>query len=373
VKILHVLEAVEGGTALHVRHLAGQQVKDHAVAVAVPVQRSWGKTDDQFVADLEPRGVDVWSVGMRRNPAHPVNARAVATMIRRGRAWRPDVVHAHSTVGGLLGRVVGAALRVPVVHTQNGATFATVERGPSAMAGRALEWLGRPFTKAEIAVSDSEADALRSVHPASRVVVIANGIPWSGASPAPLPECPTVVAVCRFVHQKDPLQVVRVMAGARRSVAGARALIVGYGELEPDVRALIAELDPGIEITANIPGPEAMATATVVLLCSRFEGAPYVLLEAMERSRPVVATDVVGSRNAIVEGANGFLFPYADVAAGAAAVARLLRDVELAKRMGTEGRRLLLERFTVDQMAAKVEGVYERVIAHQPLHEGATP
>ena len=358
-----MLEAVEGGTALHVRHLATAQTGRHTVAVAVPEARSSGRTDSALLAELDAAGVHIHRIAMRRNPLHPGNVPAAVSLLRFVRTWRPDVIHAHSTVGGLFGRSVARLARVPAVHTQNGAIFADTGRHPSAVAARVVERLQRRLTDALIAVSVSEADALRPLHRPGVVVVVPNGIPVLDDPPTPMPDPPVVVAVSRFVFQKEPLLTVRVMSEARRLVPGARALLVGYGELEADVRRLIAELDPGIEVRSDVAGVDAIATSTVLLLTSRFEGAPYVLLEAMARGRPVVATDVVGSRDAVDDGVTGVLFPFGDVSQGAAAVARLLEQPSLAASMGDAGRRRVRESFSIDGMVAGVEDVYESLVA----------
>lgn len=362
-RVLHVLEAVEGGAALSVRYLAAEQAgRGMEVALAVPVNRSWGRTDSELPAYLSSRGVRVVPLGMRRTPVHPANSIATLRLLRFTRSWRPDVIHTHATTGGVLGRIVAAIRRTPRVHTYQGMIFADPDAGARGTASRLLERSLRPITGAVIAVSQSEADVLRTVHAPERVELVPNGIPTDETPPAALPDPPLVVSVSRFEYPKDPLLAVRVMAEARRIVPGSRALIVGYGKLETEVRNLVADLDPGIEVRSDIPGPEAVAGASVVLLCTRREGGPYVALEAMERSRPVVTTDVVGARDAVAHGETGFLFPLGDVEGGAAPVARLLAEPATATRMGRAGRIRFAERFSLDSGVTKVTGLYRELI-----------
>ena len=213
-----------------------------------------------------------------------------------------------------------------------------------------------------IAVSESEAEVFGRIYPEGRVTVVPNGIPVGPEPLPPLPDPPAMVSVSRFVYPKDPLLAVRVMAGARREVPGARALLVGYGELEYDVRRLVASLDPGIAVRSDIPGPEAVAGATVVLLCTRREGGPIVPLEAMERGRAVVANDVVGCRDVVVHGETGYLFPVGDVDAGVRAVAGILADPAQAAGLGAAGRARLVARYSVEAMADGVDRVDEAVV-----------
>ena len=218
-----------------------------------------------------------------------------------------------------------------------------------------------PVTTRVIAASESEGAVLRTIFPAERVAVVPNGID-PGGPPPPLPDRPHVVAVSRLSYQKDPELLVRVLAGVRRQRPAVEAVIVGWGEREAKIRQLIAELDPAITISDQA-GPEAIASASLLLLTSRWEGAPYVILEAMDLGRPVVATDVVGSRDAVADGATGLLFPWGDVDAGAARIVELIDDASRAAAFGRAGRARLEAAFSLDGMAAGVEGVYSDALA----------
>lgn len=366
-RILHVIEAVEGGAGLHVRHLASRQTeRGHVVAVAGPLQSSPRRVDPQFQAALDAAGVERHEIAFRRMPIAPANAVGVWKLVRIARRFRPDVIHTHNTVGGLFGRLVAGTLRMPAVHTQNGSWFAGPDGGSVAVAARAIERLVAPFTSAVISVSEGEADVYRTVHRPDRVVVIPNGIPVGDEPPAPFPDPPVVAFVARFQPPKDPVAAVRIMAAARRVRPDTTALLVGYGEMEPEVRAAIAALDPGIELRPDLSGAEAVAGATVTLLCTHREGLPYVPLEAMERSRPVVGSDVVGVRDVIVDGETGYLVPPDDDEAGTAAVVRLLADPALARKLGAAGRERIVARFSVEAMVAAVDDVYARVVAARP-------
>ena len=362
-KVLHVLEAVDSGAALSVRLLAAEQARRGLdVALAVPARRSWGRTDDQLTEYLSTRRVAVLRLGMKRMPIHPANVAATVRLQRFARSWQPDVIHTHATTAGVLGRIAAGIQGVPSVHTYQGARFSDPGAGASGLAGRLLERSLAPLTGALIAVSPSEAEVMRTVHHAERVVLVPNGIPVDDAPAAEFPDPPLVVCVCRFEYPKDPLLAVRVMAAARRTVPGSRALLIGYGSLEGEVRRLVSRIDPEIEIRSDIPGREAVATASVVLLCTRREGGPYVPLEAMERSRPVVVTDVVGARDVVVNNETGFVFPLGDVDLGAAAVARLLAEPATAARMGEAGRARLTESFSLEAGVNAVIDLYGKLI-----------
>ncbi|MBA3654355.1 MAG: glycosyltransferase [Actinobacteria bacterium] len=360
-RILHVLEALEGGTALHVQTLAdGQLAAGHAVGVAVPVVRAWGGTDD-VAPGLEDAGAAVFRIAMHRTAPHPRNAGAALRLGRLVRRWHPDVIHSHSTAAGVIARVVATPFRVPIVHTPNGVHFSDFEPTREARLAQAVERAMAPLTRVVIAASASEADVLARVYPMSKVRVIPNAIAV-GPAPPTLPERFRAVAVNRFVYQKSPEQVVRVMAALRARVPDAEAVLVGYGALEPQVRALVAALDPGIVVERG-DGAAAIARASALVLASRWEGAPYVLLEAMNLGRPTVASDVVGSRDTVVHGETGFLFPWNDPGAGGQRLAELATDSERVRHMGAAARRRLERHYAIEGMVNAVVDVYERAVS----------
>lgn len=361
-RIAHVLEALEGGVSLHVRTLAEQQVKaGHAVEIVAPAERTWGKTDTELAPRMRELGVPVTAIAMRRVPPHPVNAVAMARLWAQLRRFRPDVAHTHSTAAGLVGRPVARALRIPTVHTPNGIPFSNDATTAAARVALVLERALSHATTFVIAVSESEAIALRRAYDEYKVVVVPNGIDAGGAPP-PLPQRFRVVAVNRLTYQKDPEMLVRVMSEFLQREPGAEAVIVGYGELEETTRTQIAQAGAPIPIV-DASGADAIAGASALLLGSRFEGAPYVVLEAMRAGRPTIATDVVGSRDLVDDAVTGFLFPRSAPDVGVDALVRLARDPDLLRRMGVAARARFEAEFTIDVMADGVEALYRRAVA----------
>jgi glycosyltransferase involved in cell wall biosynthesis len=101
-----------------------------------------------------------------------------------------------------------------------------------------------------------------------------------------------------------------------------------------------------------------MSLADVFVLPSLWEGLPLVLIEAGSLGRPMVATDIGGTREIVTDGETGLLVPPADPAALAAAVHRLLADPVLAARLGENARRTIPPLFTLERMVREYEGIY---------------
>jgi glycosyltransferase involved in cell wall biosynthesis len=361
--VLHVLEALEGGTARHLvdiaRHAAG--VEHHAV---IPGRRVGGVTDERAEPGLRAAGATVHIVAMRRNPLHPENADAVRRVRRLVADLGPAVVHGHSTGGGAIARLATPA-GTPRVHTPNG----ILPSRPVVAFERAL---GRR-TDRLVAVSPSEADRFRQLRlaPADRIVTIPNGIDLTAAPASDVdlratlglePGTPLVGTICRLVHQKDPETFVAAMGLVCATHPAAHAVLIGDGPRRREVARLVERLRLGdrLHVVPSLPGAAGvLGQLDVFVLASRFEGLPYSPLEALRAGTPVVLTDAVGNRDVVEDGRSGLLVPVGDAAAVAAACGRLLADPGLAARLAEAGRARVAERFDVRAAGAELTALYE--------------
>jgi len=364
-RVLHVLEALEGGTSRHlidvVTHATGS---DHTVAV--PPRRVGGETDEQALPRLRAAGVDLRLVRMHRTPWSPANAIALVRLRGLIGGVRPDVVHGHSSIGGLLARLAATGTGVPTVYTPNGIT--------PVRAGLLVERALRRRTNVLVAVSASEAELAldRGLIGRREVVVIPNGIEVD-LPPAPLdlrahlgidPATPLVGTIARLVPQKAPEDFVAACDILARFVPEVHFVMIGGGELETDVDAAVqrAGLGPRFSRIEALPGAAGvLGQLDVFALSSRFEGGPYSPLEAMRAGTPVVLTAVVGSRDTVEDGDSGLVVPPGDPLALAEAVAGLLRDPDRRRRMGRAGRARVAARFDVRMMGATLDALYDEL------------
>jgi glycosyltransferase involved in cell wall biosynthesis len=108
--------------------------------------------------------------------------------------------------------------------------------------------------------------------------------------------------------------------------------------------------------------PEILSVASIACLPSYREGLPKSLLEAMAASLPCVATDVPGCREAVIDGDNGLLIPVKSASSLADAIEFLLRNPELAKKMGERGRTRLEQEFSSREVNERTLGLYQQII-----------
>jgi glycosyltransferase involved in cell wall biosynthesis len=363
--VLHVLEALQGGggTGRHLLDIVRYAPAVHH-EVAVPRRRYGWPPDPATLAGLRDAGAVVHFVAMRRQPLHPGNAPALARLRRLVAERRPDVVHGHSAIGGVLGRLAaGDAARV---YTPNGIT--TVR--PALAVERAL---GRR-TDRLVAVSKSEAElALRlALVDDDRIEMIPNGIEQEPPTGGPdlrrvlglAPEVPLVGSVARLVRQKAPEDFVAVAAGVGRARPDVHFLLVGTGPLQTAVDRAVRRAGLGDRWHHMLMVPDVarvLGQLDVFALCSRFEGGPYTPLEAMRAGTAVVLTDVVGNRDAADGGRVGVLVPPGDVLAATTAVVELLDDPARRAELAVAGRAHVRTAHDVVQQGLAHADLYARL------------
>ena len=112
----------------------------------------------------------------------------------------------------------------------------------------------------------------------------------------------------------------------------------------------------------DVPSSHLLPAFDVFVLPSVVEGMSNALLEAMATARPVVATDVGGNGEVVVDGETGFLVKSGDSAPLAGAVIKLIGAPEMAAEMGAAGRRRVIERYRVDVMVRSIEAMYDALL-----------
>ncbi len=370
-RVLHVLEAIEAGCARHVTDLV-THLTDVEHVVVTPAERIGGYTDRRAVPAMRAAGADVRLVDMRRSVTAPHNARAVLSVAGLVRSLRPDVVHGHASIGGVVARLAARARPgTACVWTPNG-----VLEHPAVVA---VERRLARLTDRIIAVSPSERDRLRRLRigRADDVVVIPNGIELVDPDePAPdlrsvcglPPAAPLVGCVARLSEQKGINVVLAAFRRVAQEVPDARFVLIGSGPLAGFVREQTAGWDRFVWLDGLQDARRVLGQLDVFVLLSRYEGAPYTPLEAMWAGAPVVLSDVTGNRDAVADG-SGVLVPPEDAGAAADAVVRLLDDRPGRERLIEAGRRTVAQRFDVRGMAAATGAVYEQ-LARAPRRLG---
>jgi glycosyltransferase involved in cell wall biosynthesis len=170
--------------------------------------------------------------------------------------------------------------------------------------------------------------------------------------------------ISNFKPQKSPVDFVEVAARVLKQTDSVHFVMAGDGELRPAVEDRIRKYAIGGNFTLlgwQHDMPETYRNLDVVVLTSLWEGLPCVFSEAMASGLPVVATNVDGAREAIIDGENGFLHEPHDVDAMAESVLRLVTDQELRHTMGRRGQDRVME-FDIGTSVAALDAAYRETL-----------
>jgi glycosyltransferase involved in cell wall biosynthesis len=372
VRILHILEAMGGGTRRHVLDLLPALVaRGCEVHFAVSPRRNWPErqTFARDIAFLEARGVRVHCVEMPRGLAGCGGA--VLTLASQLRREQFDIVHCHSTVAGALGRMARlAAPRTPLVYTPHCIAFDTGLPRLQRRAARAVEQMLAPLCSHYIAVSDAERRAIRRVL-RREATVIPNGMDlkeFDSIAPQRREDWNLThddfVIGCfgRLCAQKNQRELLRAFDRVWQQVPHAKLLFVGDGEDRATLGEYRRNRPHSQSVTFAGEHAEARgfyALCDVVAQPSRWEGCPYSVLEAMAARKTVVARAVGGIKEILDE---SYGVAYSGKSESGDLAAWLLdaaQDDSWCENTGNAARARIEASFTLEQMVEKTLAVYE--------------
>jgi glycosyltransferase involved in cell wall biosynthesis len=324
-------------------------------------------SDGTYAREIVRRGYRLQTVAISRNLLNVrSHIRAIWGIYSLCRKERFDVLHVHTPIAALLGRIAGRLARVPlVVYTAHGfyfhdqmpwwkyRFFVLLER----WSGRLTDYL---FTQSS---EDAQTAVNERISPASRVMAIGNGVsvglftPNAGArmqmrTALGVPTDAYVIGViARLVREKGLAEFLEaaVSIGARFShvhflLVGERLSSDHNASVEMEMRRAQELL--GLRLIA--PGYRAdvadlLGAMDLFCLPSYREGMPRSIIEAMMMALPVVATDIRGAREEVIPGETGLLVPTRNAGALTQALEALVSDPERGQRMGRAGRTRALD------------------------------
>ena len=351
-------------------------------------------SDGAAIPELRARGYRIETVPIARslNPfRHPSSVLAMVRLFRRERF---DVVHVHTPVAALLGRIAAKIAGVPlVIYTAHGFYFHDDMSGWKRKIFVMMERFGGRLTDLLFTQSaeDVEAAVNENIVAARQVLAIGNGVDVMKFDPVKIgaqrqlrralgvPDDAFLVGmVCRLVREKGVVEFLEaaITLGGRDK----RCCFVLIGEKlasdhASDVAAEIERAKMVLGSRLVLTGlrrdiPELLAVMDAFCLPSWREGMPRTIIEAMMMSRPVVATDIRGAREEVVPEQTGLLVPVRSPDHLAAAIGRLVADPSWAARLGTAGReRALLLYDERSIVAVQVEKIGEALMQRNLLRQ----
>lgn len=306
------------------------------------------------------RGIDVFFMN-RQNGFDWKLIFKLAKILRKSNV---DVVHTHNMGPLFYGSLAAKIANVPVIiNTRHGREKKSL-----------YSWVWNINNKV-VVISD---DAKREMHKynhikKSRSVVIYNGVDLNKYSfdnyksnvrkELNLDEDTYIVGtVARLSEEKDQITLINTFYDVAKVISKVRLVLIGDGPLRNKLEEYAIGLNLRDKVLflgfrKNIP--MLLSGFDVFVLSSLTEGLSLTLLEAMAAKKPIVATNVGGNPEVVVEGITGFLVPPKDTDKMSEAIITLLKNSELRKKMGEAGRKRVEDKFSLDIMVSEYIKTYK--------------
>lgn len=371
-KIVYVITSGNiGGAQIHLRDLIKYRPRDVEVHVVMG-NKGWLWEELRTFPD-----VYLYEIRSLVRSISPIkDTYALIALINLLRRIKPTVVHCHSSKAGILGRIAGKLMKVPSVFTAHGWAFTEGVSKRQQKIYKIIESCAANLTEKIICVSNYDYSLAvecmqNNVH---KLITIHNCIPGFREQEKKIPKVSSailrLIMVARFLPQKNQILLLRALQQLKTKGIQFSTSFVGQGEtfghvkktatllqLEEDVSFLGERLDIG----------NLLEQHDIFVLTSNWEGFPISILEAMRQGMPIIASDVGGVKEAVINGENGFLIPRDDVECLCMRLEELFNNRQLLNKMSLKSQEQFEEKFKIDTMICKIYDVYKTIWARNLL------
>ncbi|THE65438.1 glycosyltransferase [Salinadaptatus halalkaliphilus] len=359
-KVCHIIDTLSAGGAEHMVLNITKKLNDDDIDNSVCYLNDPATLQPEF----ETAGGEVIKLS-EHGMYHPIT---IWMLYRELKRKNPDILHTHLPASTIIGRIVGRLAKVPViVSTQHNITDAYSDRSMF------LERVTRSLDSKTVPVSESVLNTMRrSVD--NDFQVIYNGVDvesFSDLSNDYLiqthdiePNDTVLLNVGRYVPQKSQAHLIDAMNEITSVRSDVHLLIVGWGDLEDELRSKVEshDLEDFVTITGFVKDiTDYYRNADIFISSSRYEGLPVTLLEAMAAKLPIVGTNVPGTSEVIEDQSSGELVEYGDIDRMAEECIKLLdetRREEYAERAFDR----VTNEFSIDTTVNEYLGLYNQLV-----------
>ena len=356
-RILFIVNA-EWYFKLHWLPLAiGLKNSGYEVLIAASEERGEGSAFEQV-------GIKFFRLPFQRQSFNPFyEFWSLIKIIVLLREVRPEIVHNITIKPVIIGTFAAQLVNIPnIINTITGLGFTFLKQGflGSALRSSMLFIYRLMFLKNNVFVSFQNIDDKKLIMPKVRarinrsIVINGVGVITSKFKQHPIPENDNIVILAsRLLWDKGVGEFVKAAIYLKSIKSKVRMVLVGMpDEMNP---ASISNQELSEWCNENYVEwwghqdnmPEIINKASIVVLPSYREGLPTILIEAASVGRPLIATDVPGCREVVNNGINGYLVPIKDHIALAETINKMINNYSLMKRMGTNSRRIALNKFDI--------------------------
>ncbi|TDO83869.1 hypothetical protein EV143_101311 [Flavobacterium chryseum] len=308
-KVVHVVEALEGGVYTYFRDLStffGHEEINRTFETTIIYSANRNGVSSKKVNSEFSDGVNLISINMVREISPFQDLKSIFKLIKELRKINPDIIHLHSSKAGVLGRIACFFLfrKKKIFYMPHGYAFlrTDISKTSRKLYSAIEKSFQRLFGGTTIACGDSEFEIAKKIGPSK---LIRNGVDipeirqrFSPHQNAKL----TIGIVGRITAARNP----ELFNEIALRFSDFDFLWIGDGELNSLITA------PNIKITGWILDKntvfKALNSIDIYLQTSLWEGLPIAVLEAMVLEKPVIATNIIGNKDVVLQNQTGFLF-----------------------------------------------------------------
>jgi glycosyltransferase involved in cell wall biosynthesis len=382
-RILHIItRMIKGGAQRSTLLLAdGLQMPPYNYEVLLCSGEELG-SEGELISEVHKRSLPFFVIGdLVRLPNLVKDIKALFRLYQLIKKRQFEIVHTHTSKAGVLGRIAAKLAGTPIiVHTPHGHIFHSYFSPAVTFVYTLLEKFCSAFTDKIIMLTETERQEHIGPKIASpeKFVVIHSGVELEKFSGINIDiqnkkeelkigqNLDIVATVGRLVPEKGHCYLIESAKGVIRKNPNTIFLIIGSGPLKDELEAMAQRL--GISGQFRFLGlrddvPEILHTIDLFVFPSLNEGMGRVLVEAMACSKAVVASDVGGIRDVVLNQVTGTLVPPRDTDRLAEAILELLVDKEKRYRMGLEGKKRASGLFDIKTVVAQTDTLYKELQA----------
>ena len=336
--------------------------------------------DTGFTEKIEKEGFKVHKIPFSRNPLSPMNVKVFLMLLNLLKTNNYQMIHTHTPVASFLGRIAGKIAKVPhIVYTAHGFHFHEYGSRLKNFAYFRLEKFAGRFTDVLITINrdDYEIAKKRNLVPNGRIICIKGvGVDTEKFKldddhkfRALDGDILNLLTVGRLEREKNYFHLIKIAYLLKQKGVKLKLFIVGDGPLKERIisYAKSLKLESDCIFTGYLEDTrEVLKDSHIFVFASSREGLPVSLMEAMTMEKPVVAYNIRGVRDLVVDRVTGFLVPFGDVDVFAEKVKFLYEHPEVARDMGRKARERIVREFSLEIILKDMEKLYRQILEENP-------
>lgn len=364
-RICHISESTSGGVLTHLKQLAKNldPEKYDQTFILSSLKNPVLKNNTDFYKH------ELYIVDMRRN-IHPIqdliSLWKVYHILKRNKY---DIIHCHSSKAGVIGRVASQITgSAATVYTPHAFSFHPHQHRFKNSLFKLIERLMAGFTDKIICVSEGEKLIAKEAHISkeNKLIVIKNGVNLPQYKPYQHSfgndKIGRIGFVGRLSKQKNPKLLLDALANLED--LEIKAFIMGNGDLKQELveHAKKLNIEHKLSFLGEVDNVSEVLQSCCVYVCtSLWESMPYSILEAISVGVPVIAPDISGVRDIIIDYETGLLFEENNAIQLAERLSRLLTDDSLRYKLSCNAKEKLLTEYNLEKMITCHEELYEKL------------